>query len=94
MAAVAVACAGYWYVRERQRIEAPELESKVAQRETVTAVRCVQEAELGRRWHCAGTKGEQGECFAVTVNWRSQVTIKPVGPSPCREDTELAAAFT
>jgi len=88
-----VTASGYWYVRERQRIEAPELQTRVERDEGVRSVTCVEEAKLGRRWHCAGVKGDESECFAVSVSWRNEVTIRSVGPTPCREQAGLAGAF-
>jgi hypothetical protein len=87
---LAAGATAYWYVKDRQRISQGAVEKKVAASENATGVVCVEKVAHGRRWHCAGKVGSQGECFSVVVDWRGDATVNPLKANRCSAEPQLA----
>lgn len=86
---VVLGAAGYWYVKEHQRISLTSVQSKVESSKNAEGVVCVQKASHGRRWHCAGKVGDTPTCFNVVVDWRGGTSIKALKAGRCEGDEAL-----
>ena len=88
---VVIGGAGYWYVKEHQRISLVSVQKKVASNEDATNVVCVEKAAHGRRWHCAGnvSTSKGPKCFNVVVDWHGSTKIRALKPNQCKDDSAL-----
>jgi hypothetical protein len=95
---VVIGGVGYWYVKEHQRISLASVQTKVESSENAKDVVCVQKAEHGRRWHCAGTVNASGKstptCFNVVVNWHGSASIHAIKPNQCKDDPGLQSVLS
>jgi hypothetical protein len=86
---VVIGGAGYWYVKEHQRISLVSVQKKVSSNEDAKDVVCVEKASHGRRWHCAGNVGDSPQCFNVVVDWHGSAKIRSLKPNQCKDDAAL-----
>jgi hypothetical protein len=86
---VVLGAAGYWYVKDHQRISQSSVQDKVSTSQNADGVVCVEKASHGRRWHCAGKIGDTSTCFNVVVDWRGGTAIKALKAGRCEGDEAL-----
>jgi hypothetical protein len=88
--AVVIAVGGWWYVKDRQRIDQATLQSTVASKSGATAATCEKQDSNASHWLCVvTTKGSAPRCMRAHVRPWGSVDIND-GYRQCLQDPTLA----